>query len=696
MLLPARVPNLLIWLRALSLVVSLPITLLASSAAAAPEAHLLRVDPRTAVQDGNPVLTTVIDLTATERIGQVTSACAALRGDAELDCVSDALEKPGSLARAIPFPEKDVLFTVRVGGSDSQAELLSYSRFGSSQDEPGVGTAWLLIVDADDRMGKGFDEAQGVAEQFIESMGPHDLVNLILLSDRQILQDTGWLPLAKADDAKKTLYAQEKTIRSQGRTRPLLDLLKRAASDSFRSLNNPGKGLSAPLNQAMVVISSGYGGGDPATTGPGASQLSSYFTAGRLDDENTALPKLPIPVVSIFLPPKAMEEQQLVARTFMENLANPSIGGFFTVLRDGHEGHGQRIVDTVRARFADLIIARFKLSCLAPSTTQSFSLLFKNKDNPIAGDSTFQDVPVGFDPSDWPLDLDVELTRKKAQEVGGIYPGGKLRVFGRFCWENDLSRPEVYFIPPGESLPQDLSESPDAAAKVQKRLIALDMRGKALQANQSFAEFQVPDVEQILHGDGERKVVRLVVVDSKAHRTSGVTETSVLTLNGGVPPVPVWPIVGAAAGGVFLLILGGYLLRRGSKKDLTATRRSHSPIQESPYATPAPVSRGPSRPQISRAILEGPAGRFIVLPNGDLRVGRDGTRCAAVIPELQVSGLHATFRVENGDLLLRDEGSTSGTRIDGLLLEPGVWKAVGDGMEVSLGPEVLKVTLVPV
>lgn len=655
---------------------------------------MLRVDPRTAVQEGNPVLTTIIDLTATQRIGQVTSACASLRGDAELDCVSDALEKPGSLARSVPFPEKDVLFTVRVGESDSQAELLSHSRFGSSQDEPGVGTAWLLIVDADDRMGKGFDEAQGVALRFIESMGPHDLVNLILLSDRQILKDTGWLALAKADEAKEALKAQEKTIRSQGRTRPLLDLLKRAASDSFRSLNNPGQGLEAPLNQAMVVISSGYGGGDPATTGPGASQLASYFTAGRLDDENTALPKLPIPVISIFLPPSTMEEQQLVARTFMENLANPTIGGFFTVLRDGHEGHGQRIVDTVRSRFADLIIARFKLSCLAPSTTQSFSLLFKNKDNPIAGDSTFQDVPVGFSPSDWPLDLDAELTRKKAQEVGGIYPGGKIRVFGRFCWENDLSRPEVYFIPPGESLPQDLSA--DGAAKMQKRLIALDMRGKALQTNQSFAEFQVPDVEQILHGDGERKVVRLVVVDSKAHRTSGLTESTVLTLNGGVPPVPLWPMISAAGGGLLLLIVGGYFLRRGSKKDLTSTRRSHSPIQESPYATPAPVSRGPSKPQISRAILVGSAGRFVVLPNGDLRVGRDGSRCAAVIPELQVSGLHATFRLENGDLLLRDEGSTSGTRIDGTLIEPGVWKAVGDGMEVSLGPEALKVTLVPV
>ena len=36
----------------------------------------------------------------------------------------------------------------------------------------------------------------------------------------------------------------------------------------------------------MVVISTGYGGGDPSTTGPGASKLAEYFTNGRFDIED--------------------------------------------------------------------------------------------------------------------------------------------------------------------------------------------------------------------------------------------------------------------------------------------------------------------------------------------------------------------------------------------------------------------------
>lgn len=508
-----------------------------------------------------------------------------------------------------------------------------------------------------------------------------------------MVADSGWLTRAGSSKAIEQLEKQKKVVRSQGRTRPLLDLIKRSASESFRTLNNPGEDRKPPLHQAMVVISSGYGGGDPATTGPGATQLSQYFTAGRFGDKNTALPKIPIPVISIFIPPKAIAEHQLMARTFMENLANPSIGGFFTALRDGHEEHAQRIVDVVRTRFADLILARFKFSCLAPSTTQSFSLLFTNSDTPIAGDSSFQDVPIGFDPSEWPLDIDAELTRKKTLEAGGVYPGGRLRVFGRFCWGNDTSRPEVYFIPPGETLPQDLSSNPSAAADVQKRLTSLDMRGAALQANQSFAEFQVPDAEQILHGEGERRIVRLVIVDSKLHRTSGVTETNVLTLKGGVEPLPIWPIVGGGTALLLLLVLGGYLLRRGTKKNHTAKVRSHSPIEESPYATPAPVSRGPVAPQVGRATLEGDDGRFTVLPNADLRIGRDGSRCAAVISDPQVSGLHATLRLERGELLVRDEGSSSGTRLDGRLLDAGQWVAVPDRSELSLGPAVLRVSL---
>lgn len=660
---------------------------------ASPEAHILRIDPRTAVLDGNPVLTTVIDLTESVRIGEATSSCATLRGTAQMSCISDALEKPRSLALPYPFPEDDVIFSVKVEDSEFRAELLSHSTFENSQRDPGVGTAWLIIVDADERMNKALDEANAVAKRFIETLGPNDVVNLIYISDQQVLADTKWLGRGQLDQAHKLIGERKDTIRSQGRTRPLLDLIRGAASDSFRSLGSSANGKKAPLHQAMVVISSGYGGGDPSTTGPGATKLSEYFTSGRFDDKNSALPKLPIPVISIHVPPKGLPEHQQLARTFMQNLANPSIGGFFTILQDGQSDHAGRIVDAVRSRFAQMIIARFRLSCLAPSTTQSFSLLFKKSG--IIGDSSFLDVPIGFDPSEWPLDIDAELTRKTARESGGVFPGGVVKVFGNFCWGTDSSRPEAYFLPPGEALPQDLSESESAAAQVQKRLASLDMRAPASQANSSFAEFVVPDVDQIVQGEGERRVVRLVVVDTKLRRTSGLTESSVLTVRGGKRPVTWWKYAGAGGGVLLLLVVGGLFFRRGAKRTSSVPPRDRSPISESPYAKPSPVSRGPRNPEKRfRANIEGAAGRFTVLEGADLRCGRDGSRCAAVVNNSQVSGLHATFRIEGETLLVRDEGSTSGTQVNGQLLEPGKWVQVDDDGEIALGPEILRVSLV--
>ena len=50
----------------------------------------------------------------------------------------------------------------------------------------------------------------------------------------------------------------------------------------------------------------------------------------------------------------------------------------------------------------------------------------------------------------------------------------------------------------------------------------LDSSKKHLQfAVSSFAEFIVPDAEQLIQGEGERSVIRLVVVDTKLRRTSG-------------------------------------------------------------------------------------------------------------------------------------------------------------------------------
>ena len=59
------------------------ITMLAAlPAAAAPAVKLLRVDPRAAQENGNPVLTTVVDISQSKRISDATQACSALNGNA--------------------------------------------------------------------------------------------------------------------------------------------------------------------------------------------------------------------------------------------------------------------------------------------------------------------------------------------------------------------------------------------------------------------------------------------------------------------------------------------------------------------------------------------------------------------------------------------------------------------------------------
>lgn len=660
---------------------------------ARPEAHILRIDPQTSLIDGAPTLTTVIDITDPQSVGQATFACAEKKGDAHLDCLADTLEKPGAWGTSHALDPEDVFFGIKIGETDYPAKLLNHARFGEIHNEPRIGTAYLLVIDADSRVGKAFDELQQVATQFVQAMGAHDWVEVVYLGTNAILYDSGWLTRAGQKTALDAILTQKKPVSSKDRTRPLLDLIKKSASDAFRNLSSK-QSVAPPLHQTMVVLSSGYGGGDPSTTGPGAAELSKYLTIGRLDSDNNALPKLPIPLISVFTPPNTQAEHVQLARSFMENLANQQIGGFYTVIRDGQADHASRIVDAVRSRFAQMTVARFSLSCVAPTLTQSFTLLFRNKSQDILGDSSFSNVPMGFDPSQWPLDIDAELTRKYARDQGGIHPGGILRVFGNFCWGTDITRPEIYFIPPGETLPTDLTDE-KAKQDVQKRLISLDMRGKATQANSSFVEYQVPESNQILHGDGERRTVRVVVVDGKQRRTSGLTDSTVLTLKGQELPLPMLPILVAAGGGLFLLVGLGLLLRRGSKRSAVKSSRDHIPAEDSPYVRPAPVNRisRDSRALNMRATLTTDLGRFVVLPGTDLRVGRDGARVAAVLAHPQVSGLHATFRLEDKVLKVRDESSSSGTRIGGRLITAEEWEPVAHGAEVSLGPVVLTVTI---
>src|SRR6478735_1255660 len=193
-----------------SVYVLLAVLLCSLHGLAAPAVKLLRIDPRAAQENGNPVLTTVVDISQSRRVSDATSACASLTGNAQLDCMSQNLEKPFALYQSFPFPTDDrALFTVNVEGADIPAKFISLARWGESQQQPGVGTSWLILIDADRRMGKSFEDAKQVAQQFVATMGPNDIVNITFFNDRQVVKDSKWLPAAQK--AKATSFISSTT-----------------------------------------------------------------------------------------------------------------------------------------------------------------------------------------------------------------------------------------------------------------------------------------------------------------------------------------------------------------------------------------------------------------------------------------------------------------------------------------------------
>ena len=74
---------------------------------------------------------------------------------------------------------------------------------------------------------------------------------------------------------------------------------------------------------------------------------------------------------------------------------------------------------TVRQRFSKMNIVKWKVSCVAPTVTQSFKLVFQDTNPPILGDNTFKDVPVGIDPTAWPLDVNIEYTTEMSKRDSG-------------------------------------------------------------------------------------------------------------------------------------------------------------------------------------------------------------------------------------------------------------------------------------
>ncbi|MGO9715191.1 MAG: FHA domain-containing protein [Polyangiaceae bacterium] len=568
-----------------------------SVAAAAPQAHILRIDPTAGVTNGTPILTTVVEVVQFNRLSDALTPCAAITGyDQTLDCWSKAIEKPGALWSPFPFPEANAHFFVNVAGADTLTKFDSKEQWGAVVGkEAGVGTAWLIALDASSGMGARYADARVVAEEFIKAMQPNDLMDLMIFDDRprQYVADSKWKTYAQRNDLIAVLNQIKSPMPSHGSDRPLFSQIQQMTQDSFGDLGNTKGPQMIPLHQAMVVLSDGAGHGDPASLSPTAGVFAQYLDQGRFPADNTSLPKTPLPVISIWFPSVGGYANALYKDNdsqFMQSLANVEIGGYFDIVRGGQGAtKAAAIIGLVKQRFNAMWIVKWRLSCLNPTVTQSFNLVFQNTNPVIAPDGSFKDVPIGVDPTVWPLDVDMAKTVAESQ-ANPIYPGGTFRVYGDFCWSGDKTRAEAYFVPAGTAPNANANSADPAVAKqAMQTLIAENMRGSSTDVGDAFAVFNVPNDAKLLDGTGENMVARVVIYDNKASRTSGHDAKSILTLHARAAPFNVLLISGIAGGVVVVGLLLVVLMRGGGGGGGGKRRRANTP-------PPAPVVAGGGPP----------------------------------------------------------------------------------------------------
>ncbi len=539
----------------------------ARDAGATPEAHILRIDPSTGLQDGKPILTTVIEVVQFKRLSDVLAPCAGVTGASTLNCWSEQLERPNALFDSFPFPEQNAHFLVQVSGEDQLTKFADKTQWGKAQNQPRVGTAWLVAVDSSSAMGNRFGDARAIAHELIEEMQPNDLMDLMFFDDVQVVSDTKWKTYKQRADLGNALNAFKSVSPSHGRDRALFSQIKTMTQDAFGSLGNSDQPDTIPLHQAMAVLSNGTGRGDPESASPSADVFHQYLDQGRFPTDNTSLPKTPLPVISIWLPNPSSLTESIYKNNeaqFMQSLANPEIGGYFDIVQDGQgAGKAKTIIGQVRARFNAMWLIHWTMSCINSSIEQTFNLVFENTKPMIAPDGTFKDVPIGMDPTQWPLDVDVAKTTKAAQD-NPLYPGGQFTVYGDFCWSGDKTRAESYFIPAGTNpnSAQTNSRDPAVAKQAMQQLQAEHMLGTATAAGDTYVTFTVPDDDKVLTGDGDNAVARLVVYDNKAHRASAIDAKSVLSLKATKKPLSL-PLIGGIAGLAIVIILLVLVLVRG-------------------------------------------------------------------------------------------------------------------------------------
>jgi hypothetical protein len=259
---------------------------------------------------------------------------------------------------------------------------------------------------------------------------------------------------------------------------------------------------------------------------------------------------------------------------FMQSLANPEIGGFFDIVREGQGPvEGQ---DDHRARQGALqrdVHREVAPRVPGPTVSRAFDLEFRRTRRPSSRGTrrsrTSRSASTrrsGRCPSTWP--------RPKAEaDANPIYPGGTFKVYGDFCWGGDKTRAEAYFIPTGTKpdpnagrAGPELGEEGDAA--LISREHARRREGRERRRSRSSTS---PTTTKLLDGTGDNAVARVVIYDNKAHRSSGHDAKSILTLKAKKPPLNVLLIAGSPSGlvvviGLLVIVLDARRRRGGRAK----------------------------------------------------------------------------------------------------------------------------------
>ena len=111
-----------------------------------------------------------------------------------------------------------------------------------------------------------------------------------------------------------------------------------------------------------------------------------------------------------------------------------------------------------------------------------------------------------------------------------------------------------------------------------------------------------------------------------------------------------------------------------------------------PTPPPNPYSAAPATAPTQSFVLTSALGTFKVSPGGEVFVGRDPARCAIHLTEPRVSAHHATMKLENGALYVRDERSNNGVWINGERVAAGTWVVVPANAALRFGPIQFSVT----